>query len=67
MKHKKIPSMVMKLDLSKAYNMSSWLNMILLLLDVGFSVHVVKWIMGCLTPVYFEIIINGLASKFSTP
>lgn len=67
MKHKKIPSMVMKLDLSKAYDMSSWLNMILLLLHVGFSVHVVKWIMGCLTPVYFEIIINGLASKFSTP
>jgi hypothetical protein len=57
----------MKIDLSKACDRVSWLYLHLVLLHIGFSLHVVKWIMSCVIFVSFIIFINGAISKFFKP
>jgi hypothetical protein len=39
-----MPTMVIKLDFSKAYDMTNWLYLRTILIDVGFSYPMVKWI-----------------------
>jgi hypothetical protein len=62
-----MPAAVIKLDLSKAYDRVSWLYLHLLLIHIGFSLPLVKWIMGCVTIVSFAILINGSTSNFFKP
>jgi hypothetical protein len=45
-----LSSFVLKLDLSKAYDHVPWTFLELLLLHLGFSYEVVKWLMACVTP-----------------
>jgi hypothetical protein len=55
---------VIKIDLSKAYDQVSWLYIWLLLTHLGFSVEFIRWIMSCLSSVSFVVLINGAASPF---
>lgn len=49
---------ILKLDLSKAYNILVGLSY------MGFALHMVNWIMGCLQSTYFVVLINGALSDF---
>ena len=59
--------MVVKLDLLKTYDRASWLYILLLLIQIGFSMLVVKWIMGCVTSTLFEVLINSSNSPLFKP
>jgi hypothetical protein len=61
------PIAVIKLDLSKAYDRVSWLYLQLLLIHLGFSLPLVKWIMGCVSSTLFVVLINGSTSSFFKP
>jgi len=63
-KSKQYPATVIKLDLSKACDNLLWLYLRVPLLQVGFGLTLVKWIMGCITTTSFAILVNGLGSKF---
>eukprot|EP00253_Pinus_taeda_P003487 PITA_03487 len=63
-KQKKKKGMVLKIDLSKAYDRINWLYLRLLLTHLGFNYSFISWIMGCITNVSFAILINGAASPF---
>ena len=54
--------MVIKLDLSKAYDTINWFYLRLILLHVGFNLIVVNWNMGYVNSVSFDILVNGVAS-----
>jgi hypothetical protein len=53
---KNYPTMIMKLNLSKAYDETSRLYLKLMLL-VGFSLPVVNWIVGCITCLSFVVLV----------
>jgi hypothetical protein len=55
---------VVKIDLSKAYDRVNWLYIRMMLIHLGFGVAFTNWVMGCLTTVSFSILINGSASSF---
>ena len=55
--------MVLKIDLSKAYDRVSWTFLRIILSKMGFSVPFISWIMSSLSSVYFAILINGAASS----
>lgn len=55
---------MIKLDLSEAYNMVSWLYLDLMLIHFCFSLPMVKRIMGFVTTISFEILINSWNSIF---
>eukprot|EP00253_Pinus_taeda_P034216 PITA_34216 len=61
---KKKKGVVLKIDLSKAYDRISWLYLRMLLTHLGFNYSFVSWIMGCITNVSFAVLINGAASPF---
>jgi hypothetical protein len=63
-KTKNMHGMVVKLDLSKAYDMTCWLYLRLVLIHVGVCLLVVNWIMGCVTSVSLAVLINGASSSF---
>eukprot|EP00253_Pinus_taeda_P022843 PITA_22843 len=63
-KLKKKKGVVLKIDLSKAYDRISWLYLRMLLTHIGFSYPFVSWIMGCITNVSFVVLVNGGASSF---
>jgi hypothetical protein len=60
MKKENHPTIVMKIDLSKAYNKSWYIRLILF--HIGRCLPIVNWIMRCLTTVSFVVLINGLTS-----
>ena len=55
---------VVKIDLSKAYDRVNWLYIHLLQTHLGFHIDFIRWIMSCITTVSFVILINGVASHF---
>jgi len=61
-KQKPNPATFIKLDLSKAYDKVSWIYLKLLLIHLGFSLPMIRWIIGCITIVSFSLLINGVAS-----
>jgi hypothetical protein len=64
-KVKKLKAMVVKVDLSKAYDGVSYLYLRLMLIHLGFNPQFVyvTWVMNCVTSVSFSILINGAARK----
>jgi hypothetical protein len=54
-KVKKLLSMVVTLNLSKAYYKAIWNYLRLMLIHIGFKTLVVNWIMGFLTSIYFVV------------
>eukprot|EP00253_Pinus_taeda_P035654 PITA_35654 len=63
-KQKKKKGVVLKIDLSKAYDRINWLYLRLLLTHLGFNYSFISWIMGCISNVSFAVLINGSASPF---
>eukprot|EP00253_Pinus_taeda_P036198 PITA_36198 len=63
-KQKRKKGVILKIDLSKAYDQISWLYLRLLLTHLGFNYSFISWIMGCITNVSFAVLINGAASPF---
>lgn len=55
---------VIKIDLSKAYDKVSWLYICLLLTHLGFNLDFIRWVMSYITTVSFAVLINGAASSF---
>ena len=56
--------MVLKIDLSKAYDRVSWIYLWVILTKMGFEVPFITWVMSSLTIVSFSVLINGVASSF---
>jgi mannosylglycoprotein endo-beta-mannosidase len=63
----KLLLMVLKLDLSKAYDRTCSIYLILLLIHIEFSLPVVNWIIGCVTTISFVVLIDGASSPFFKP
>jgi hypothetical protein len=58
-KTKRIPTMVVKIDLSKAYDKVSWLYLRMMMIHLGFQLPFVKWVMSCISSVTLSVLING--------
>jgi len=52
-------AMFIKLDLEKAYDRVSWEFLGHILLDFGFDMEWVEWILSCVTCPSFSVLING--------
>jgi hypothetical protein len=63
LKSTKKPGMLIKLDLSKAFDCLSWKYMQSLLLAFGFSSDWVNWILNLTSSAFFSILVNGVSSK----
>lgn len=59
MHNKKTPTMVMKLDMEKAYDRVSWFFLDMVLVKFGFHEVWRKWIMECISTPMLSISING--------
>eukprot|EP00253_Pinus_taeda_P030204 PITA_30204 len=63
---KKQKGMILKVDLSKAFDRSNWLYLRSLLTHLGFSYPYIKWTMSCITDVNYSVLLNGEATNFFT-
>jgi exonuclease III len=63
----KTPGMLLKLDLSKAFDKISWEYMKELLLAFGFEELWVTWILNLTSTAFFSILVNGVPSRPFTP
>ena len=61
---KKLKGMILKVDLSKAFDCASWLYIRILLIHLGFPIEFINWIMCCITNISFSDLINGSVSLF---
>jgi hypothetical protein len=63
-KARKQKVLILKLDLRKAYDCVSWDFLCLILVQTGFSLHSINWIMSCVVSSSFVVLINGESSPF---
>jgi hypothetical protein len=63
----KTPGMLLKLDLSKAFDKINWEYMRAMLLAFGFDQRWVTWIMNLTSSAFFSLLINGVPSKPFSP
>jgi hypothetical protein len=63
-KMKKLQALILKLDLKKAYDCVNWDFLRLILIQTGFSLSSINWIMSCVVSSSFVVLINGEASSF---
>jgi len=63
LKQNKQPGMILKLDLSKAFDKLSWSYIQKMLNAFGFSHMWVRWIMSLLSSSSFSILVNGFPSQ----
>jgi hypothetical protein len=61
---KKIKSLVLKMDLQKAYDCISWDLLRMILIQIGLGTKMTNWIMSCVDSTSFAILINGEATDF---
>ena len=61
---KGLKSLVLKIDLSKAYDRVNWTYLLVIMSKMGFSVPFITWVMSSITSVSFAVLINGVASPF---
>eukprot|EP00253_Pinus_taeda_P019452 PITA_19452 len=67
LKIRKKKGVVVKIDLSKAFDRINCLFLRLLLTHLGFRYDFVKWIMSCVSSSSIAVLINGAASNFFNP
>jgi hypothetical protein len=63
-KKRKTKSLVLKLDLQKAYDCINWDLLRMILLQIGMGLKVTNWIMSCVVSTSFSVLINGEATNF---
>eukprot|EP00253_Pinus_taeda_P033651 PITA_33651 len=63
---KKQKGMILKVDLSKAFDRTNWLYLRMLLTHLGFPYDFIKWMMSCITDVSYSVLLNGEATTFFT-
>jgi len=63
-KKKKSKSLVLKLDLQKAYDCINWDMLCMILLQIGLGQNLTQWIMSCVIFSTFSVLINGEATNF---
>jgi hypothetical protein len=63
-KARKQQALILKLDLKKAYDCVSWDFLCLILVQTGFNIHSINWIMSCVVSSSFVVLINGESSPF---
>jgi hypothetical protein len=63
LKISKNPWMMMKLDMSKAYDRMNWDFLRRMLLDFGFAEYWVTWVMNLVSKAFFSILLNGSPTK----
>jgi hypothetical protein len=63
-KLKKLNSVILKMDLKKAYDNVSWQFLRLLLDQIGLNWCVAQWIMSCITTVNTVVLVNGAPTDF---
>jgi len=63
-KVKKLQALVLKLDLSKAYDRVNWDTLRMILCQIGIPFSVIRWIMACVTSTNYAVPVNGSPTKF---
>jgi hypothetical protein len=63
----RMPGMILKLDLSKAFDKLSWDYMCAILLAFGFDHLWVEWILNLTSSAFFSILVNGVPSHPFSP
>eukprot|EP00253_Pinus_taeda_P023692 PITA_23692 len=63
LKQSKKPGMLLKIDLSKAFDSLSWLYIKKTLTTFGFAPPWVRWVMSLLSSSFFFVLINGVPSS----
>ena len=59
LKQMKIPGMLLKVDMAKAYDKVNWKFLKAILLAIGFKYDWVKWIGNLVSMTFFSIMVNG--------
>eukprot|EP00253_Pinus_taeda_P025694 PITA_25694 len=67
LKYSKQASMILKLDLSKAFDKLSWTYIQKMLIAFGVSHMWTRWIMSLITSSFFSILVNGIPSRPFSP
>eukprot|EP00253_Pinus_taeda_P035588 PITA_35588 len=67
LKHKKKPGMLLKIDVSKAFDSISWEYMQSILHAFGFAPAWVRWVSSLISSAFFSILINGIPSSTFRP
>jgi hypothetical protein len=67
LKTSRTPGMLIKLDLSKAFDRASWHYIRAVLDSFGFDQDWINWIMNLTSSTFFSILVNGVPSKPFTP
>ena len=63
LKQTKIPGMLIKVDLAKAYDKVSWRFLKVMLKTFGFQYDWIRWIGNLVSSAFFSILVNGAPSS----
>jgi hypothetical protein len=67
LKSSRTPGMLIKLDLSKAFDRASWQYIRAVLNSFGFDQTWISWVMNLTSSAFFSILVNGVPSKPFSP
>jgi hypothetical protein len=67
LKTSRTPGMLIKLDLSKAFDKASWQYLRAVLESFGFDQCWVNWILNLTSSAFFSILVNGVPSRPFSP